>query len=32
VLQQSEIVTVAGGNVTAIDSVCTGSQPKRHQR
>lgn len=31
-LQHSEIVTVAECKVTAIDSVCTGSQPERHQR
>ncbi len=32
VLQHSEIVTVADGKVTAIDSVCTGSQPQQHHR
>jgi hypothetical protein len=30
-MQHSEIVTVTGGIVTAIENVCTGSRPERAQ-
>jgi hypothetical protein len=31
-MQHSELVTVTGGKVTAIDSVCTGARPAGEQR